>query len=194
MKPRSFRSARDFRSWLESHHAASTEINLRLRKAGAGGPGVTYAEALDVALGFGWIDGVRQAVDHRSYAVRFSPRRPRSIWSRVNLRHYARLQRAGLVAPAGRAAFAQRDPERSGRYSFESRPKVLPPAYRRLFEKRPAAWKHFLAQPPSYRRTAIFWVVSAKQETTRQRRLAQLIADSAGGRRLRMLTRPADRK
>lgn len=193
MNVRRFRSAADFRAWLETHHATAAELWLRLRKAGAPGPGLTYAEALDQSLCFGWIDGVRHAVDAGSYAVRFSPRKPRSIWSKVNLRHFARLECLGLVAPAGRAAFVQRDPRRSGLYSFESRPRELPPPYRRAFQAESAAWAFFSAQPPSYRRTAIFWVVSAKQETTRQRRLAQLIADSAHGRRLKMLTRPATR-
>lgn len=132
---------------------------------------------------------MRRSLDDRSFAVRFSPRQPRSIWSKVNLRRYEQLVRSGLVAPAGLQAFRQRDPARSGLYSFESRPKTLPPAYLRLFQDQPAAWAFFAAQPPSYRRTAVFWVVGAKLEATRRRRLAQLIADSSQMRRLKMLTR-----
>ncbi len=194
MRSRRFPAATDWRSWLDANHTSAREIWLRLRKAGAEGPGVTYAEALDQALCFGWIDGVRYPRDAVSFVVRFTPRRPRSVWSRLNLRHYARLERAGGVAPAGRAAYEQRDPERSGVYSFESLPRELPPGLRRTFRAEPVAWEFFVAQPPSYRRVATFWVLSAKQEATRARRLAQLIADSAHGRRLRMLTRPADRK
>ncbi len=191
--PRHFPAAADWRAWLEANHATARELWLRLRRTGAAAPGVTYADALDQALCFGWIDGVRYPHDAISYVVRFSPRRPRSIWSRLNLTHYARLEKAGLVAAPGRAVFAQRDPARSGLYSFESRPKELPPRLRGTFRAAAAAWAFFAAQPPSYRRVATFWVLSAKEEATRERRLAQLITDSAAGRRLRMLTRPADR-
>ena len=187
-------SASAFRTWLEANHASVREINLRLRKSGATGPGVTYAEALDLSLCFGWIDGMRRSIDGKSFAVRFTPRKARSIWSNVNLRHYERLERMGVVAAPGREAFQRRDPKRTGLYSFESRPRQLPLAYRRIFRSSPAAWAFFSAQPPSYRRTATFWVVSAKQEATRERRLAQLIADSKQGRRLGMLARPTPPK
>ncbi len=189
-----FATESDLRAWFEANHALARELWLRLRKTSAAGPGVTYAEALDLALCHGWIDGVRRAVDSRSYAIRFSPRQPRSIWSKVNLRHYERLERSGRVTAAGKRAFQERDPARSGLYSFESRPRQLPPGLRRIFRADAGAWAFFSAQAPSYRRTAIFWVVSAKQETTRQRRLAQLIADSAHGRRLKMLARPSVRR
>ena len=194
MTPRLFRTAADLQAWLEANHASTPELWLRLRKSGAKGPGVTYAEALDLALCFGWIDGVRRGIDANSFAVRFTPRKARSIWSKLNLRHYERLERMGSVAPAGRAAFQRRDRKRTGLYSFESRPQELPLIYRRTFQTQPAAWEFFSAQPPSYRRTATFWVLSAKQEATRERRLAQLTSDSARGRRLKMLTRPADKK
>ena len=187
---KSFPSALDLRKWLEANHASVREMWIRLRKSGATGPGVTYAEALDLALCFGWIDGVRHAIDGESFAIRFSPRKARSIWSNVNLRHYERLERMGFVAAAGREAFQRRDPKRTGVYSFESRPQQLPLAYRRIFQSSPSAWAFFSAQPPSYRRTATFWIVSAKQEATRERRLAQMISDSRQGRRLGMLARP----
>lgn len=192
--PRRFENACDLRAWLEASHASVREVWLRLRKAGAAGPGVTYAEALDQALCFGWIDGVRRAFDGDSFLVRFTPRRPGSIWSKLNLRHYERLEGTGNVSPAGRAAFEQRDPKRSGLYSFESRPQELPPAYRRGFKRHPGAWAFFNAQPPSYRRTATFWVMGAKLEATRERRLAQLIDDSTHGRRLAMLAGRSERK
>ena len=194
MRPRIFNTAADLRRWLEANHAATPEIWLSLRKAGARCPGVTYAEALDLALCFGWIDGVRHPFDHEYFSVRFTPRKRRSIWSKINLRHYERLEKMGLVAAPGRAVFQQRDPKRSGLYSLESRRKQLPPAYRRRFQANPTAWSFFQSQPPGDQRIATFWVVSAKQEVTRKRRLAQLITDSAQGRRLRMLTRPAARK
>lgn len=187
-----FATASEFQDWLAKRHASAAEAWLQLRRAGAPPPGITYGEALDAALCHGWIDGVRYAgEDARTFIVRFSPRKRASIWSKVNLRHYDRLDKAGLVAPAGRAAFEDRDPARSGLYSFETRPRKLSPAYRRTFQAAPKAWAFFMAQPPGYRRTAIFWVVSAKREPTRARRLAQLIRDSAAARRLSLLARPA---
>ena len=183
----SFATEAEFRSWLDRHHARKTEVWLRLRRTKAAGPGIIYAQALDLALCFGWIDGVRQAADARSYLVRFTPRRSTSIWSLVNLRHFERLEKLGLVAAPGRAAHARRDPKRSGLYSFETPPREFSPAQLKKFRSEPRAWEHFQSQPPGYRRVATFWVVSAKQEATRERRLAQLIADSAAGRRLRQL-------
>lgn len=184
-----FDDAAGFRRWLGKEHASSSEIVLRLRKAGACIKGVTYPEALDSALCFGWIDGVRRPGDADTYLVRFSPRKARSVWSKVNLAHYARLEKAGLVAAAGRAAFDRRDPARSGIYSFESLPKEIPAAFRQRFEAQPKAWSFFLAQPPGYRKVCLHWVLSAKKEDTRLRRLARLMADSAAGRRLGMLAK-----
>jgi uncharacterized protein YdeI (YjbR/CyaY-like superfamily) len=179
-----FPSAGDFRGWLEKHHASATEAMVRLRKVGTVGAGITYAEALDQALCFGWIDGVRLPFDDAWYLTRFSPRKHRSTWSLVNLRHFERLNKLGLIAPAGRAAFDRRDPARTGVYSFEKRPERFPPKYEMAFRAKSAAWGFFEKQPPGYRRLGIHWVISAKQEETRQRRLAMLIANSAAGRRI----------
>ncbi len=190
----SFPSASELQTWLEANHTTASEIWLRLRKKGVAGPGVTYAEALDLALCFGWIDGVWHSIDTCSFAIRFTPRKPRSIWSLVNLRHYERLQRLGRVTPAGREVFEKRDPKRSGLYSFESRPQEFSSEYCRLLQANAAAWAFFSAQPPYYRRVATFWVVSAKREPTRERRLAQLISDSAQQQRLRMLAPAPKRK
>ena len=162
-----FPSASDLRIWFEANHKSVAELRLRLRKSGAKGPGVTYPEALDLALCFGWIDGVRHSIDRDSYAVRFTPRKAGSIWSKVNLGHYKRLEGLGSVAAAGRDAFLRREPARTGLYSFESKPRRLPASYRRIFQASPNAWAFFAAQPPGYRRTATFWVLSAKQEATR---------------------------
>jgi uncharacterized protein YdeI (YjbR/CyaY-like superfamily) len=194
MTPQFFHTPSGLRAWLEANHASSQELWLRLRKTTVPGPGVTYSEALDLALCFGWIDGVRHAVDGKSFAVRFTPRKPKSIWSKVNSRHYQRLERTGSVTAAGREAFQRRQSSRAGRYSFESAPRELPPALERTFRANPAAWAFFMTQPPSYRRTATFWVLSAKNGETRERRLAQLIRDSSHGQRLEMLRRPASRK
>ena len=183
-KPIHFASAKEFRGWLEQHHTSATEAMVRLRKVGIVEPGVTYAEALDQALCFGWIDGIRLPFDDSWYLTRFTPRKKRSVWSLVNLRHFARLDQLGLIAPAGRAAFGRRDPARTGIYSFEKRPERFPPKYAKAFRAKSAAWSFFEKQPPGYRRLGIHWVTSAKQEETRQRRLAKLIAESAAGRRI----------
>ncbi len=155
---------------------------MRIWKTRARDRGLGYAQALDEALCFGWIDGVRRALDADSFTIRFSPRKPRSIWSGINIRHVRRLEAEGRMRPAGRAAFRARDPKRSRIYSFESRFRGLPAPFRKRLRAEAAAWAFFTAQAPWYRRTASFWVMSAKREETRERRLAQLIECSAAGR------------
>jgi Uncharacterized protein conserved in bacteria len=182
--PRFFARASDFRAWLEQNHATTPELWLGYYKKSSAQRGITYAEAVDEALCFGWIDGQVKSLDTERYLQRFTPRRPGGNWSLVNLRKAARLKSAGRMHPAGLAALAARTEKKTGIYSFENRPQNLPPALEKSFRAHSDAWTFFSAQPPGYRRTAIWWVVSAKQETTRQRRLAQLIADSAGRRRL----------
>jgi uncharacterized protein YdeI (YjbR/CyaY-like superfamily) len=182
--PTHFANAAAFRCWLERHHASSAELLVGFYNKASGRGGLTYAEALDEALCFGWIDGVRRRLDADRYTIRFTPRRPRSIWSRVNLRHVARLRQLGKMHAAGLTAFAARTAQKTGVYSFENRPEKFPERLARQFRSEKAAWAFWQKQPPGYRRTAIWWVISAKQEATRQRRLGQLIADSAAGRRL----------
>lgn len=184
MKVRHFATAAAFRSWLERHHASATELFVGFYNKQSGRGGLTYAEALDEALCFGWIDGVRHKVDARSYTNRFTPRRHGSIWSHVNIAHVARLTAAGRMHAAGLAAAAARTPKRTGLYSFERQAARLSPAQTRTFRATPAAWKFFRAQAPSYQRTAIHWVTSAKQPATRERRLAKLIAAAHAARRL----------
>ncbi len=150
---------------------------------------MTYTQALDEALCFGWIDGVRRRVDANSFSQRFSPRRSRSIWSRVNIRHVERLIEAGRMTEAGLAAFQARDEQRTGVYSFEQRSIELAPAYRRTFRANRAAWDYFQGEAPYYRRTSTYWVMSAKREETRARRLATLVACSARRTRIPLLTR-----
>jgi uncharacterized protein YdeI (YjbR/CyaY-like superfamily) len=162
---------------------------LRLAKKHAAGNGITYAEALDEALCFGWIDGIRRGIDADSFSVRFTPRKPRSIWSKVNVAHVERLIREKRVTKAGLAAFEARTDHRTGIYSFENRPTTLPPPLRAQFKKHRAAWQYFQGEAPYYRRTATYWVVSAKQDATRLRRLGILIACSAEGTRIPQLRR-----
>jgi uncharacterized protein YdeI (YjbR/CyaY-like superfamily) len=177
-----FKTAAQFRKWLAKNHASAPELVAGFYKRDSGRGGITYPEALDEALCYGWIDGVRRRVDGESFAIRFTPRRPRSIWSAVNLRHIERLKKDGRLAPPGLAAFAARDPKRSGLYSFENRPRGLAPEYEKRFKANPHAWAYWQSRPPSYQRTACFWVMSAKKEETRERRLGELIASSAQGR------------
>lgn len=146
---------------------------------------MSYPQALDEALCFGWIDGMVKTIDAASYMQRFTPRRPGSIWSNVNVRHVERLQSAGKMHAAGLAAFAGRDPKKTGVYSFENRPKTLPRALEKEFRAHKKAWAFWEAQPPGYRRLLTWFVMSAKQDATRARRFARLIAECAAGRRLR---------
>ena len=187
MRPTFFSRPSSFRSWLERHHATARELLVGFYKVGSGKPSITYAEALDAALCFGWIDGIRTGRDVASYTIRFTPRRLDSVWSEVNLRHVRRLTAAGLMAPAGLKAFRERNRAKSGLYSFENRPRALAPAYARTFKAHRRAWAWFAAQAPWYRRTTAFWVMSAKREETRLRRLAALIASSARGSKVPQL-------
>jgi uncharacterized protein YdeI (YjbR/CyaY-like superfamily) len=172
-----FASPAAFRAWLAKNHAKVPELFVRCAKTGVG-RGLTYRQALDEALCIGWIDGVRHALDATSFSVRFSPRKAKSAWSTVNLRRYRELDAAGRVRPQGRAAF---ETGVKSRYSFESRPQALSPAFVRRFRANARAWSFFDAQAPWYRRTCSFWVMSAKQPETRERRLARLIALSDRG-------------
>jgi uncharacterized protein YdeI (YjbR/CyaY-like superfamily) len=189
--PTHFRSPQAFRAWLRKHHRTAPALVLRISKRHAAASGVTtYAQALDEALCYGWIDGVRRSLDPDSFSVRFSPRTPRSIWSRVNVRHAARLIRSKRMTKAGLAAFEARKESRTGIYSFEQRPAEFTPSFRRQFQKDKAAWGWFQQQAPWYRRTSCFWVMSARREATRVRRLATLIACSGRGTRIGPLSRP----
>ena len=184
MKIKYFKSASGFRRWLEVNHARVSEIWVGFFKKDSGKTGLTYAEAVDEALCFGWIDGLKKRVDELSYTHRFTPRKPKSNWSRINIQHVGRLKKAGRMTPAGLKAYAAREPERSGIYSFENAPRKLAAADERRFKADEIAWEFFQQQPAGYQQTAIWWVVSAKKPDTRARRLGQLIAESGSGRRL----------
>ena len=192
MKPTYFANAAEFRRWLEAHHASESELLLGFYKKGASKTGITYADALDEALCFGWIDGVRKRVDDERFTIRFTPRKARSIWSAVNVRHFERLVHEERVAAAGRAAFEARDPKRMNLYSFEGSGKGLDAESERILKKNAKAWTDWSARPPGYRRTAGWWVSSGKKPETRARRLAVLIECSAKGERIPLL-RPTER-
>lgn len=185
MKPAFFRTAAEFRLWLERHHATATELFVGFYKKASGRGGLTYQDAVFEALCFGWIDGVMKSLDAISYQHRFTPRRPGSTWSDANVAHVDRLTREGRMAPAGLAAFAARTAAKTGSYSFErGAARELPPELARKFRAHAAAWKFFSAQPPGYRRQITHWIATAKQAATRERRLECTIAASAKGERL----------
>jgi uncharacterized protein YdeI (YjbR/CyaY-like superfamily) len=184
IKPTYFASAADFRRWLEKHHATATELLLGFHKKALGKGGLTYPEAVDELLCFGWIDGVVRRIDHERYTHRITPRRPGSSWSLVNVGHVKRLTKAGKMHPSGLAAYRAHLKSKTRAYSFANRPQEFPAALEKIFRTNKQAWARWLAQPPGYRRVVIHWVNSAKQEETRRRRLAQLIALTAKGRRL----------
>ncbi len=192
MSPRFFASPAEFRAWLETHHLSAGELWVGFHKKATGRPTLTWPESVAEALCFGWIDGVRKSLDAESYVIRFTPRKPDSAWSAVNLAKMEELVAAGRVAPAGRAAWQRRRAKRSAIYSYEQRHEaVLDPALERRFRAAKRARAFFESQPPGYRQLATYWVASAKREETRARRLAQLIECSAAGERLPGLARPA---
>src|SRR5438105_7742564 len=166
-----FASAAEFRSWLEANHDSATELWLGYHRKRTGRPSVTWQEVVDQELCFGWIDSVRYSLGDDRSAQRITPRRKGSIWSAINIKRFGELDRLGLVHPSGRAAFEKRDEERSRVYSYENRSQGLDPETEAAFRKQKTAWKFFEAQPPSYRKTAAYWVMSAKREATRKRRL-----------------------
>ena len=188
MVPTFFRSPEEFRVWLQEHHASEQELLLGFYKKRSGVTGFSQAQAVDEALCFGWIDGHVRALDENRYTVRFTPRTPHSIWSAVNIRRAELLIEQGRMEPAGLKNYTGRNPRQAGLYSFENRPQSLDAAGEAAFRANAPAWAFFQAQIPSYQRTALWWVMSAKTDVTRQRRLATLIADSAEGRLLKHLT------
>jgi uncharacterized protein YdeI (YjbR/CyaY-like superfamily) len=194
MTPKFFSTPQQFRDWLEQNHDRATELLVGFHKKDFGKKSITYPQALDEALCFGWIDGVRRSLDETSYTIRFTPRKSRSIWSNVNVRHVERLLKEGRMAEPGLKAYALRDPERTGIYAFENRPKEFSPEFEKKFRANKRAWEFFQTEPPSIRKTCVFWVMSAKNEETRVRRLDQLIENSANGVRRGVLETKAKQK
>ena len=183
--PTFFATARAVRVWLEKNHGTASELLVGFYKRGSGRPSLTWPESVDEALCFGWIDGVRRSLGAESYTIRFSPRRQGSIWSEVNRKRVEVLKDEGRMTAAGLAAYEKRRENRSGIYAYEQRTAELPEVYARPFRRNRAAWAFFEAQPPGYRKTMMWWIVSAKQEATREKRLAKLIEECAAGRRMR---------
>ena len=185
MKPTFFRSQAEFRRWLGTHHAATRELLVGFYRKGSGKSGITYQEAVDEALCFGWIDGVKKRVDASSYTHRFTPRKAGSFWSVVNTKRAKELVKLGLMAPPGLQAFERRDRTKTRQYSYERENPVFDPALERAFKANAPAWTFFRSQPPGYQRILTFWIMSAKRDQARFRRLAALVKTSAEGKRMR---------
>lgn len=185
-----FESPAAFARWLRRNHRTSEELWVGYYKKGTGRPSITWPESVQEALCFGWIDGLRRTIDDESYKIRFTPRKPGSNWSRVNLRYVEELIAEGRMKSAGLRAYEARSAERSSVYTYEQDEARAEAQVASKVKKNRAAWAFFQTQPPWYRRTASRWVTSAKKEETRERRLATLIADSAAGRTIAPLTRP----
>jgi uncharacterized protein YdeI (YjbR/CyaY-like superfamily) len=191
---RIFPASDDFRQWLERNYATAPEVWVGYYKKGVPKQSISYPESVEQALCFGWIDGIGHRIDDEVHANRFTPRRRGSNWSVANIAKVAELEKAGQMHPAGRRAFEERDQNRDPQYSYENRPADLPQEAAALIRRDAAAWAYWQAQTPSYRRAATWWVVSAKQEATRERRLKTLIEDSAAARPIKPLVpRPRDR-
>jgi uncharacterized protein YdeI (YjbR/CyaY-like superfamily) len=189
MEVKYFKTPGDFRRWLERHHATERELWVGYYRKDSGKQSITWPESVDQALCFGWIDGIRKRVDEFSYTNRFTPRKSKSTWSMVNIKRVRELCEQGLMQPAGLKAFEARTENRSGIYAYEQRSDKLPAPYEKRLRQNRAAWDFFQAQTPSYRKLASWWVVSAKKEETRLKRLEKLVQDSAQGRTLPQFTR-----
>ncbi|MFA6247131.1 MAG: YdeI/OmpD-associated family protein [Mucilaginibacter sp.] len=183
MEPTFFETPADFRDWLQANADQKTELLVGFYKTGSGKPSITWPQSVDEALCFGWIDGVRRSLGPESYTIRFTPRKPTSIWSGINIQKVAELTKKGLMQPAGVAAYAKRKEERSAIYSFEVDEMALKPEYEKLFKANKIAWEFFQKQAPWYKRTSVHRIMTAKQEKTQISRLEALIKVSENGER-----------
>lgn len=184
MKPTFFATQEDFRAWLNKHYSSETELLVGFYKVGSGKSSITWSQSVDQALCFGWIDGVRKSVDGESYCIRFTPRKSTSIWSAINIRKVEELTAKGLMEPAGLIAFGLRKEHKSRVYSHENGTVELPAVFLHQFKSNVVAWEFFQAQAPSYRKVVLHWLMSAKQEKTKQARLQKLITMSSEGKRV----------
>ena len=178
VKPIFFTTPEAFRKWLNKHHQDLTELWVGYYKKGSGIPSITWPESVDQALCFGWIDGIRKSIDEQSYKVRFTPRKPNSHWSDVNIKKIKELKKLGLLEPSGLTAYNKRTQKRSRNASYEQQQVKLSNEYQKQFKLNPQAWEYFNQKAKSYQRTAIWWVVSAKKKETQLNRLKTLIESS----------------
>jgi uncharacterized protein YdeI (YjbR/CyaY-like superfamily) len=183
MNPTYFATEADFRRWLAANHESASELLVGFWKKGSGKASVDWPQARDQALCFGWIDGLRKSLGDDAYTIRFTPRRKRSIWSKINVERFAALSAAGQMTPAGVRAYEE-NKHRSGVYAYENEQKQLTAEEERRFRKNEAAWANWEQRPPSYRKSALYWITGARRAETRAKRLTELIDVSAEGRRL----------
>ncbi|MGE0398879.1 MAG: YdeI family protein [Kofleriaceae bacterium] len=190
MKPTFFATPAAWRAWLEANHATKSELLVGFYKTSSGKPSITWPESVDEALCFGWIDGVRKSLGDEAYTIRFTPRKPTSIWSAINVAKVEQLRKAGKMRPAGEAAYAKLSSSRTSVYSFERLTAAqFTPAQQKQWAASAKALAWFRAEAPSYQKAVTHWVVSAKQEATQAKRLAHLIHHSANGERIPMMTK-----
>ncbi|HYG50549.1 MAG TPA: YdeI/OmpD-associated family protein [Flavobacteriales bacterium] len=181
MKPTFFATPYEFRKWLKKNHKTEKELLVGFYKVDSGKPSMTWSQSVDQALCFGWIDGVRKSIDDKSYTIRFTPRKPGSIWSAVNIKKVAELTKQGLMQEAGLEIFKKRSESKSAVYAYEQGETKLTPAFEKQLKADKKAWGYFQALAPGYRKLSIRWVMSAKQEATQIKRLNMLIADCKAG-------------
>jgi uncharacterized protein YdeI (YjbR/CyaY-like superfamily) len=187
-KPTFFPTPAGFRAWLEAHHDQFQELFVGFHKKSSGKPSITWPESVDAALCFGWIDGVRKSLDETSYTIRFTPRRPTSTWSAINIKRVQQLKKMGLMHPAGLKAFAARSAKKSGIYSYEQRKSAqFTREQAKQLRANKAAWEFFRSQAPWYQRVCTYWVISAKKEETKFKRLSELIGHSQNRRKMPQL-------
>jgi uncharacterized protein YdeI (YjbR/CyaY-like superfamily) len=184
MKPKFFATPEKFRAWLEKNHATEKELLVGFYKRDSGKPSITWPESVDEALCVGWIDGIRRTIDGEAYTIRFTPRNRKSKWSAVNIKRVGELTKLGRMKPDGLSVFEKRHASQSEGYSYERKEAQLDAAMEKKVQANKTAWAFWDAQPPYYRRMVSWWVISAKREETRAKRLEQLIAACAEGRRL----------
>jgi uncharacterized protein YdeI (YjbR/CyaY-like superfamily) len=188
MKPKFFAKPSDFRKWLEKNHLKEKELLVGFYKVNSGKPSITWPESVDEALCFGWIDGIRRSIDEKSYSIRFTPRKAKSIWSAVNIKKMQVLKEKGLLKPAGIAAFEKREESKSAIYSYEKAEVKLSPEFEKRFRSNKKAYAFFKTLPPSIQRVSTNWVMSARQEKTRESRIQNLISCSEEGRKIKSLS------
>ena len=184
---KAFKTQADFRKWLKKNHGSRAELVMRLYKVHALHKGIGYRQALEEALCWGWIDGVVRSLDADSFQQRYTPRKPKSNWSRVNIKRMKQLIAAGKVAPSGLAAFERRDKIAAAPYSFENRNVTLSPAFMKRLKANAKAWKFFQSEPPGYRRITMFWVMQAKKDETREKRFRTMLDRMSKGERMGIL-------
>lgn len=187
MQPTFFSNSKDFRKWFEKNHQKAKELLVGFYKVTSGKKSITWPESVDEAICFGWIDGVRKSIDSESYFIRFTPRKPGSIWSAINIKKVEELTKKGLMYHAGHMAFSKRQEKKSAIYSYEKEPETLSPEFLKKLKANKKAWKYFQSMAPSYQRTCVHWIMTAKQEITKTKRLDELIKDSGLERKIKRL-------